>query len=57
MERLKKLYATPFAVFPLSPEGPLSKDVARFEAVRGWLKRHKDNPEDAGLQAPNPGHC
>lgn len=57
MERLKKLYDTPFAVLPLSPEGPLSKDAARLDTARAWLKRYKDDPADRSLQAPQPGGC
>jgi hypothetical protein len=57
MERLKKLYATPFTVVPLSAEGPLAKDAARLDRVRGWLRRYKDDPEDETLQAKKPGGC
>jgi len=57
MERLKKLYGTPFTVFALSPKGPLSKDTAPLDAARAWLKRYREEPADPKLQAVQPGHC
>lgn len=57
MERLKKLYGTPFTVFALSPDGPLSKDAVRLDAARAWLKRYKDDPADPKLQTVQPGGC
>jgi hypothetical protein len=57
MERLKKLYGTPFTVFALSPDGPLSKDSARLDAARAWLKRYKDEPANPQLQTVQPGRC
>jgi len=57
MERLKKLYGTPFTVYALSPKGPLSKDAAHLDAARAWLKKYKENPAAPDLQAVNPGSC
>lgn len=57
MERLKKLYGTPFTLFALSPKGPLSKDAAQLDAARAWLKRYKDDPSDPKLQTVKPSHC
>jgi hypothetical protein len=57
MERMKKLYGTPFTVFALSPKGPLSNDAARLDAARAWLKRYKEDPTDPKLQTVRPSRC
>lgn len=56
MERLSKLYNTPFGLFPLSDGGPLSKDAASLRNAREWLTKYKEDPE-AKLQAVKPGRC
>ena len=56
MERLSKLYNTPFGLFPLSDGGPLGKDAASLRNARDWLAKYKENPEEK-LQAAHPGRC
>lgn len=56
MERLSKLYNTPFGLFPLSGGGPLGKDAASLRNARDWLAKYKENPEEK-LQAAHPGRC
>jgi len=56
MERLKKLYSTPFTVFPLSASGSLQKDANILGEVRAWLQKYKDDPEQ-DLQAKRPKGC
>lgn len=56
MERLAKLYNTPFGLYPLSDSGPLQKDAAAWRDVRDWLERYKDKP-DSALQTPQPKRC
>jgi hypothetical protein len=56
MERLSKLYNTPFGLFPLSDAGPLQKDVAAWRGARDWLERYREKP-DPKLQAAVPGRC
>lgn len=56
MERLSKLYNTPFGLFPLSDGGTLSKDAASLRSARDWLVKYKENPEEK-LQAVKPGRC
>jgi hypothetical protein len=56
MERLSKLYNTPFGLFPLADAGPLQKDVAAWQGARDWLQRYREKP-DTKLQAAVPGRC
>jgi hypothetical protein len=56
MERLGKLYNTPFGLFPLSDGGPLAKDTASLQKARDWLAKYKEKPDDT-LQAAHPGRC
>ena len=56
MERMGKLYRTPFGLFPLSASGPLQKDTASWQQARDWLERYRAKPDD-DLQAVRPGHC
>jgi hypothetical protein len=56
MERLGKLYRTPFGLFPLSASGPLEKDATAWQQAREWLDRYRANPSE-DLQAARPGHC
>jgi hypothetical protein len=56
MERLGKLYGTPFGLFPLSDSGPLQKDAAGWQNAREWLERYRAKPDD-DLQAIHPGRC
>jgi hypothetical protein len=56
MERLSKLYNTPFGLFPLADAGPLQKDVAAWRSARDWLERYREKP-DPKLQAALPGRC
>lgn len=56
MERLGRLYNTPFGLFPLSDSGPLAKDTAALHSARDWLVKYKEKPGDT-LQAAKPGRC
>ena len=56
MERLRKLYNTPFTVLPLSAKGPLHDEASMLASARDWLKQYAEDPEKA-LQAKNPGNC
>jgi len=56
MERLGKLYRTPFGLFPLSDSGPLQQDAATWLNARRWLEGYRAKPED-GHQAVHPGKC
>jgi hypothetical protein len=56
MERLSKLYNTPFGLFPLSDSGPLAKDAASLQNARDWLAKYREKPDDK-MQAARPGRC
>lgn len=56
MERLRKLYKTPFTVKPLSAKGPLNAETAVLGAIRDWLGKYEEDPAQ-DLQAKNPGNC
>ncbi len=56
MERMGKLYRTPFGLFPLSASGPLQKDTAAWQSAREWLEGYRAKPSD-DFQAVHPGHC
>ncbi|MEM9682685.1 MAG: hypothetical protein AAF942_05420 [Pseudomonadota bacterium] len=56
MERLRKLYSTPFSVFALSATGPLAAETGALQAARHWLAMYADDPTQ-GLQAKTPGTC
>jgi hypothetical protein len=56
MERLGRLYSTPFGLFPLSDSGPLQQDAATWENARQWLENYRAKPEDKH-QAVHPGKC
>lgn len=56
MDRLRKLYKTPFTVLPLSAKGPLQAEKAVLAAVGDWLEKYEDDPGQ-DLQAKNPGNC
>ena len=56
MERLRKLYSTPFSVFALSATGPLAAETETLQAARHWLAKYADDPTQ-DLQAKTPGTC
>lgn len=56
MERLQKLYKTPFTVLPMSAAGPLRQETVALAAARDWLTRYADDPDEK-LQANTPGGC
>lgn len=56
MERLGKLYSTPFGLFPLSDGGPLRQDAATWQRARQWLEGYRAKPEEEH-QAARPGKC
>jgi hypothetical protein len=56
MERLRKLYKTPFTVLPLSDKEPLQAETAVLAKIGDWLEKYEqDSAQD--LQAKNPGNC
>lgn len=56
MERLRKLYGTPFAVFPLSAGRPIADETDALRDAREWLAAYTDDPTQE-LQAKTPGTC
>ena len=56
MERMRKLYKTPFTVLPLAANKPLHAETAVLAEARAWLEKYEADPEQV-KPAKNPGNC